>query len=155
MPVGSGMRASASAKTRRNSQNELNPESDKKSREPGKDTTGESLKVSRAMRRLNEKHLSVMPPLEKRIFSGNMDKKSITPKGVHWLPRFAVLSLEYLAFAKVLEECASQTGQWMNRIGEISTNQLWEVFDKHNVKKNGLSFLVKFLKNDTSECGWK
>ena len=134
MPVGSGMRASAAVRTHHNhspiaqhdhsegnnSKLDLNRHSRSSSKEDGV--------------------LSVLPPPEERIFSGNMYKKSITSKGVHWLPRFAVLSHEHLAFAKVLEDCSGHAGHWMSRLGEISTNRLWEVFDKNDINKNGLLF---------------
>lgn len=137
MTVGSGMRSAASSKTRNvhgSAEHEHHNDVDVKPRSPSQ-WEDKRLKNSRGTK--EGETLTVLPLPEERIFSGNMEKKSITSKGVLWNMRFAVLSREHLAFAKVLEECESQAGHWMGRLGEISTNRLWEVFDKNNIKEKG------------------
>ena len=137
MPVGSGMRSATSSKIRKlhgSPEHEYHKDVDVRS--TPSQCEHKPLKNPRGMKE-GETALTLLPLPEERIFSGNMEKKSITSKGVHWSMRFAVLSREHLAFAKVLEECESQAGHWMSRIGEMSTNRLWEVFDKYNIKEKG------------------
>lgn len=47
-----------------------------------------------------------LPPLDERVFSGVMVKKSMTARGIKWTRRYAVLTSEYLAFVKPFDAIA-------------------------------------------------
>jgi len=83
--------------------------------------------------------ITTLPPPKERIFTGQMEKKAVSNKGFRWQSRFAVLSQEHLAFAKILDdnEKQKQASHWVLHGDYINIVRLREVFEMCDVDKNG------------------
>lgn len=83
--------------------------------------------------------LTTLPPPKERIYTGQMEKKAVSKKGFRWQSRFAVLSQEHLAFAKILDENEKQkqASHWVLHGDYINVVRLREVFQMADSDKNG------------------
>ena len=80
----------------------------------------------------------MLPPPPQRIMQDNIKKKIVTSRGNKWLETFAVLSKDYLCFAKPVRHNQSQTAHWSSAVGDqISTDNLYDTFKKHVTRECG------------------
>ena len=81
------------------------------------------------------KSSNTLPPKDARIFEGSMSRTVITAKnGKRLQTRYACLTDDRLIFSKSHQD--SVESQYMPEL-EISTNELWAVFDEVDVNKDG------------------
>ena len=78
-----------------------------------------------------------LPPPEQRLFSGIMHRMVHSSRGMQRQTRFAVLSAEHLSFARHLEDALPESVSTHLPSLRISTNELWEVFSRHDCAQNG------------------
>ena len=83
------------------------------------------------------KTLMTLPPMDQRLFSGVMCKKSMTARGIKWTRRFAVMTTDYLAFVKPFDAVAglknTENGDHVPSEDELRAS--WEL---HEVSGDGL-----------------
>lgn len=75
----------------------------------------------------------MLPPPSARIMQENLEKKIVTSRGSKWLKTFAVLSRDYLCFAKPVNDL-----HWTADVGgQITTDSLYETFTRHISRECG------------------
>ena len=83
---------------------------------------------------------NMLPPKEERIFEETMSRKVITSRGTKWQTRHACLTNDRLIFSRSHHDSADT--QHLPEL-QISTNELWAIFDQIDSDKNGYPIYIK------------